>query len=242
MPFTIRQLANGEIGRVSLVLQHNTVYAGDIIVGSQSKSLAEKSTMAAWIQYTINPFPILPTTGSLAPAYVSSLVVALLLTLVSAIGLLFQSAIYPTEELAQSFVVTDLVNLVIGVPIYNFGIPAKLKAWVDMIARARKTFRYTSSGPEGLLKGKKAFVIVPSGGVPVGSPVDFATPYLRHALEFVGITDVEFIGAGDDPWGGYRAGFEGTTSFAMADFGILKDLGPKSKDVEMILSVEGIRQ
>jgi hypothetical protein len=73
--------------------------------------------MAAWIQYTINPFPILPTTGSLAPAYVSSLVVALLLTLVSAIGLLFQSAIYPTEELAQSFVVTDLVNLVIGVPI-----------------------------------------------------------------------------------------------------------------------------
>ena len=85
--------------------------------------------------------------------------------------------------------------LVIGAPIYNFSIPAVLKAWIDMIARARVTFRYTDNGPEGLLTGKKAFVIVPSGGVPVGSPADFATPYLRHALAFVGITDVEFIGA-----------------------------------------------
>ena len=57
------------------------------------------------------------------------------------------------------------------------------------------TFRYTENGPEGLLTGKKAYVIVPSGGVPVGSPVDFATPYLKQALAFVGITDVEFIGA-----------------------------------------------
>ncbi len=85
--------------------------------------------------------------------------------------------------------------LVIGAPIYNFSIPAVLKAWIDMIARARVTFRYTDNGPEGLLTGKKAFVIVPSGGVPVGSPVDFATPYLTQALAFVGITDVEFIGA-----------------------------------------------
>ena len=78
---------------------------------------------------------------------------------------------------------------------YNFGIPSVLKAWIDQVARARITFRYTENGPEGLLKGKKAFVIVPSGGVPVGSEVDFATPYLRHALAFIGITDVEFIGA-----------------------------------------------
>jgi len=85
--------------------------------------------------------------------------------------------------------------LVIGAPIYNFSIPAVLKAWVDMIARARLTFRYTENGPEGLLTGKKAFVVVPSGGVPIGSPVDFATPYLRQALAFIGITDVEFIGA-----------------------------------------------
>ena len=70
---------------------------------------------------------------------------------------------------------------------------------------------------------------------------------LKGNLTLNGVTkpleiDVEFIGAGEDPWGGYRAGFEGTTRFAMADFGIVKELGPKSKDVEMILSVEGIRQ
>ena len=70
---------------------------------------------------------------------------------------------------------------------------------------------------------------------------------LKGNLTLNGVTKpleiaVEFIGAGNDPWGGYRAGFEGTTRFAMADFGIVKDLGPKSKDVEMILSVEGIKQ
>lgn len=85
--------------------------------------------------------------------------------------------------------------LVIGTPIYNFGIPASLKAWVDMIARARLTFRYTENGPEGLLKDKKAYIVVTSGGVPVDSPFDFATPYLRQALRFVGITDIEIVAA-----------------------------------------------
>ena len=98
-----------------------------------------------------------------------------------------------SDELVGELEAADII--VIGAPIYNFSIPATLKVWIDMIARARKTFRYTDNGVEGLLKGKKAYVIVPSGGVPVGSPVDFATPYLRHALGFVGITDVEFIGA-----------------------------------------------
>jgi polyisoprenoid-binding protein YceI len=70
---------------------------------------------------------------------------------------------------------------------------------------------------------------------------------LKGNLTLHGITKpveiaVQSIGEGKDPWGGYRAGFEGTTKFAMADFGILKDLGPKSKDVEMILSLEGVRQ
>ena len=64
-----------------------------------------------------------------------------------------------------------------------------------MIARARLTFRYTADGPEGLLKGKKAYIVIASGGVPIDSPVDFATPYLRQALRFVGITDVEVIAA-----------------------------------------------
>ena len=93
------------------------------------------------------------------------------------------------DELLQADVV------VIGAPIYNFGVPAALKAWVDMIARARLTFRYTENGPEGLLQGKKAYVVIASGGVPVDSAVDFATPYLRQALRFVGITDVEVVAA-----------------------------------------------
>ncbi|MDH3276312.1 MAG: NAD(P)H-dependent oxidoreductase [Gammaproteobacteria bacterium] len=89
----------------------------------------------------------------------------------------------------------DADILVIGTPVYNFSIPAALKAWIDMIARARLTFRYTENGPEGLLEGKKAYLVVATGGVPVGSAVDFATPYLKHALGFIGITDVEVIAA-----------------------------------------------
>ena len=80
-------------------------------------------------------------------------------------------------------------------PVYNFGIPAALKAWVDMITRARLTFRYTENGPEGLVNGKKAYIVLASGGVPVDSPVDFATPYMRQALSFIGIDDVDVIAA-----------------------------------------------
>lgn len=85
--------------------------------------------------------------------------------------------------------------LVIGAPIYNFSIPASLKAWIDQVARARATFRYTAEGPVGLLEGKKAYILVASGGTPIGSDLDFATPYLRHILGFVGISDVEIISA-----------------------------------------------
>lgn len=98
-----------------------------------------------------------------------------------------------SDELVAELRQADVV--VIGAPIYNFGIPAALKAWIDMIARARVTFRYTDTGPEGLLQGKKAYVVIASGGVPVDSAVDFATPYLRHVLRFIGITDIEIIAA-----------------------------------------------
>ena len=98
-----------------------------------------------------------------------------------------------SDALVAELQAADIV--VIGSPIYNCGVPAALKAWVDMIARARLTFRYTANGPEGLLKGKKAYVVIASGGVPVDSLVDFATPYLRQALRFVGITDIEVIAA-----------------------------------------------
>ncbi len=86
-------------------------------------------------------------------------------------------------------------TLVIGLPIYNFGVPSSLKAWIDLIARAGVTFRYTKTGPEGLLNGKRAIVTVASGGTEMGSAIDFATGYLRHMLGFIGITEVEFIAA-----------------------------------------------
>lgn len=98
-----------------------------------------------------------------------------------------------SDHLVQE--IKDAEVLVIGVPIYNFGIPAALKAWIDMIARARLTFRYGGSGPEGLLTGKQAFVILASGGTPLGSDIDFASNYLRHVLAFIGITQVETIAA-----------------------------------------------
>jgi len=86
-------------------------------------------------------------------------------------------------------------TIVIASPIYNFGIPATLKAWVDMICRVGLTFRYTDSGPAGLLAGKRAIILVASGGTTVGSDFDFATPYLKQAMTFVGITDVSLIAA-----------------------------------------------
>lgn len=86
-------------------------------------------------------------------------------------------------------------TIVIGTPIYNFSIPAALKAWIDLVARARETFRYTDNGPIGLLEGKKAIVVVASGGTKVGSEIDFASNYLKHVLGFLGITDVEVIAA-----------------------------------------------
>jgi FMN-dependent NADH-azoreductase len=98
-----------------------------------------------------------------------------------------------SDSLVDEFKAAEVV--VIGVPIYNFGIPAALKAWVDMVARARLTFRYTENGPEGLLRGKKVYLVVASGGVVVDSAFDFATPYMRHALGFLGITDIDVITA-----------------------------------------------
>jgi FMN-dependent NADH-azoreductase len=84
-------------------------------------------------------------------------------------------------------------TLVIATPVYNFGIPATLKTWIDHIARVGVTFRYTENGPVGLLEGKKAVVAFASGGVPMGSPMDHVTPYLKTVLGFVGITEVEFL-------------------------------------------------
>ena len=86
-------------------------------------------------------------------------------------------------------------HIVIASPIYNFSIPAVLKAWVDQIARANLTFHYTETGPVGLLSNKKATVVMASGGVPIGSEMDMASPYIKFALAFIGITDTKIIDA-----------------------------------------------
>ncbi len=98
-----------------------------------------------------------------------------------------------SDELVAEVKAADV--LLIGLPIYNFGVPAALKAWVDLVARARETFRYSEYGPVGLLEGKRAIVTVASGGTEAGSSIDYATTYMKHVLSFIGITDVEFVSA-----------------------------------------------
>jgi FMN-dependent NADH-azoreductase len=104
-----------------------------------------------------------------------------------------------TAALADALIgeleVADVI--VIAAPMYNLSIPSTLKAWIDHVARAGRTFRYSASGPEGLLKGKQVFIVTGRGGVYSGeSPargLDFQEPYLRAALGLLGLTDVTFI-------------------------------------------------
>ncbi|EJR0681468.1 FMN-dependent NADH-azoreductase [Vibrio parahaemolyticus] len=115
------------------------------------------------------------------------------------------TALRATEDLSQEQqVVVDLSDtlieevkaadtLVIAAPMYNFTIPTQLKNWIDLIARAGVTFKYTESGVQGLIEGKKAIVVTTRGGIHKDSPTDNVTPYLRTVLGFVGITDVEFV-------------------------------------------------
>jgi FMN-dependent NADH-azoreductase len=86
-------------------------------------------------------------------------------------------------------------TIVFSTPVYNFSVPATVKAWADLVARAGTTFKYTENGPQGLLTGKKAYITVASGGTQVGSDIDFMTPWLKFFLGFLGITDVEVIAA-----------------------------------------------
>ncbi|WP_025626837.1 FMN-dependent NADH-azoreductase [Vibrio parahaemolyticus] len=125
------------------------------------------------------------------------------------------TALRATEDLSQEQqAVVDLSDtlieevkaadtLIIAAPMYNFTIPTQLKNWIDLIARAGVTFKYTENGVQGLIEGKKAIVVTTRGGIHKDSPTDNVTPYLRTVLGFVGITDVEFVYAealnmGDD--------------------------------------------
>jgi len=98
-----------------------------------------------------------------------------------------------SDELISELREADVI--VLGLPMYNFGIPSTLKAYFDHVARAGHTFRYTNTGPEGLLTGKKAYVLAARGGHYQGTPADTETPYVRQFLAFLGIRDLEFISA-----------------------------------------------
>ncbi|RZJ83591.1 MAG: FMN-dependent NADH-azoreductase [Chryseobacterium sp.] len=101
------------------------------------------------------------------------------------------AAIQHSDEAIAELQEADII--VIGVPFYNFGVPSTLKAWVDHIARAGVTFQYTEQGPQGLITGKKVYLAVASGGIYSDGPMqayDFATPYLKGVLGFLGMTDV----------------------------------------------------
>lgn len=91
------------------------------------------------------------------------------------------------EEVKQAEVI------VLGLPMYNFGVPSTLKAYFDHLARAGVTFRYTEKGPQGLITGKKVYIFAARGGLYAGTPLDTQTKYVRDFLGFIGITDVEFV-------------------------------------------------
>jgi len=97
-------------------------------------------------------------------------------------------------EVMEEFLAADVI--ILGAPMYNFGIPSTLKAWIDRIAVAGKTFRYTATGPEGLVKGKK-LIVASARGSALGdaSPADFQEAYLRQVFGFLGVEDIEFVRA-----------------------------------------------
>ena len=118
-----------------------------------------------------------------------------------ALGALFTAADQRTPEQAARVALDDALIaqvqgadvIVLGVPMYNFGVPVQLKTWIDAIARAGVTFRYTAEGPEGLLKGKTVYVALARGGLYRDTPADSQVPYLKSVLAFLGMTDVRFV-------------------------------------------------
>jgi len=119
----------------------------------------------------------------------------------AALGALFTPAGQRTPEQAARVALDDALIaeiqaadvVVLGVPMYNFGVPAQLKNWIDAISRAGVTFRYTEKGPEGLLKGKKVYVALTRGGQYRNTPSDTQVPYLKTIFTFLGLTDVQFV-------------------------------------------------
>ena len=104
-----------------------------------------------------------------------------------------RSVIAHSDELIAELKRADVV--VLGLPMYNFGLPSTLKAYFDHIARAGETFRYTEKGPVGLITGKEVYVFTARGGLYAGTPNDSQTPYIRTFLGFLGMTQIQFVHA-----------------------------------------------
>lgn len=104
-----------------------------------------------------------------------------------------QVSLERSNELTDELLAADV--LVMAAPMYNFAIPSTLKAWLDHVLRAGVTFKYTETGPQGLLSGKRAYVLTARGGIYAGSTADHQEPYLRQVMAFIGIHDVTFIHA-----------------------------------------------
>lgn len=119
----------------------------------------------------------------------------------AALGALFTPAEARTPEQAARVALADAAVaelqahdvIVLGVPMYNFGVPVQFKNWIDSVARAGITFRYTANGPEGLVTGKKVIVALARGGIYRDTPSDSQVPYLKSVLGFLGMTDVRFV-------------------------------------------------
>ena len=119
----------------------------------------------------------------------------------TALGALFTPADKRTAEQATRVALDDALiaeiqahdTVVLGVPMYNFGVPVQLKNWIDAIARVGVTFRYTENGPEGLLEGKQVYLALARGGRYRDTPADSQVPYLKTVLGFLGLTDLHFI-------------------------------------------------
>jgi len=115
----------------------------------------------------------------------------------------FTDADARTEQQKSTLALSDALvaelrnadTILLSAPIYNFQLPAAFKAWIDLVARARETFKYTPNGPVGLLQNKRAIVVLTSGGTKLGSDIDFVSGYLRHVFSFIGIDDLTIIDA-----------------------------------------------
>jgi len=116
-----------------------------------------------------------------------------------------------SETAIDNLRAADLIAL--GMPIYNFGVPGSVKLWIDQVCRARETFQYVDGRPKGLLTGKRAIVVIASGGTEVGGEIDHASAYIRKIFDFIGVADVTIVAAD-------RLYRSGSTSLADAELAL----------------------